>query len=95
MKILNEIEVEALPGKIPHRFEIDISTLENPGQGIYVKDLKVSADVKILAHGESAIVMVAETAKEESEATAAPAAAEGTEVKTETPAAEGKTEEKR
>ncbi|MGC9610629.1 MAG: 50S ribosomal protein L25 [Minisyncoccia bacterium] len=94
MKILNEIDVEALPNQIPHRYEIDITHLENPGQGVYVKDLKATPNVKILSHAESAIVTIAETAKEESEATVAPAPAEGG-IETETPAAEEKTEEKK
>lgn len=94
VKVLNEIEVEALPANIPHRYEIDIAHLEEPGQGVYVKDLKVSANVKILAHAESAIVTVAETAKEESETAAAPAPVEG-EAKTEAPVAEKKAEEKK
>lgn len=93
VKVLNEIEVEALPAHIPHRYEVDITHLENPGQDVCVKDLKTSANVKILSHAESAIVTIAETAKEESEAAAAPAPAEG-EVKTETPVAEEKVEEK-
>ena len=34
IKVHNEISVESLPDKIPHEFAIDISKLENPGDGI-------------------------------------------------------------
>lgn len=96
IKVLNEIEVEALPNKIPHRFEVDISVLSEPGQDIFVKDLKIAPDVKVLTHGDSTIITTAETAKEVEEAPApAPAAAETpaageTEVKTEAAAPEEK-----
>lgn len=82
IKVLKEIEVEALPNKIPHRFEVDISGLSEPGQDIFVKDLKVAPDVRILAHGDSTIITTAETAKEMEEIPApvatAPVATEGT-----------------
>ena len=62
---MNEIEVEALPDEIPHRFEVDISVLKNPGQDISVKDLKPAAGVKILANSDATIITVAESRKEE------------------------------
>lgn len=100
IKVLKEIEVQALPNKIPHRFEVDISNLSDPGQDIFVKDLKSSPDVKILAHGDTTIITVAESRKEveETPAPAATAAVPGTEgeaTPTETPATEEKTEEKK
>ena len=65
IKVMNEIEVEALPNEIPHRFEVDISSLENPGQDISVKDLKSATGVKILANPDATIITVAESRKEE------------------------------
>lgn len=65
IKVINEIEVEALPNEIPHRFEVDISVLENPGQDISVRDLKPVAGVKILANSDATIITVAESRKEE------------------------------
>lgn len=73
VKVLNEIEVEALPDKIPHNFQVDLSSLENAGQGIRVEDLKIPADVKILNPMESVIITVSEQAKEEIETPATPA----------------------
>ncbi|MEW6617542.1 MAG: 50S ribosomal protein L25 [Patescibacteria group bacterium] len=65
VKVLDEIEVEALPDKIPHSFTIDVSLLMNPGEGISVEDLKVGKEVKILTHKETIIATITEKAKEE------------------------------
>jgi large subunit ribosomal protein L25 len=65
VKVVNEIEVEALPNDIPHRFEIDISKLDEPGQGIYIKDLKTDPNVKIMMPADATIITVAEARKEE------------------------------
>ncbi len=90
IKVLNEIEVEALPNKIPHRFEVNIENLSDSGQDIFVKDLKTDPAVKILAHGDSVIITVAETRKEKEETPtpAAPTTEEATPATTETPAEE-------
>jgi large subunit ribosomal protein L25 len=45
--ILWELEVECLPTEIPAHIEVDVSNL-NVGDSIFVKDLKLSGDVKIL-----------------------------------------------
>jgi len=65
VKVLDEIEVEALPDKIPHSFVVDVSTLMNQGEGISVEDLKVEKDVKILTNKETIIATITEKAKEE------------------------------
>src|SRR5512134_613067 len=38
---LQSLEVECLPTDLPERIEVDISTLDRPGDGIRVKDVKV------------------------------------------------------
>ena len=65
VRVYEEIEVEALPDKLPNKIEIDISALETPGQSIHTSDLKLSADVKILATHDAVLVTVKEKAKEE------------------------------
>jgi large subunit ribosomal protein L25 len=82
VKVLNEIEIESLPNAIPKNFEIDLSTLENVGQVISVKDLKAPPGVKILAPQEMVIVTVTE--KQEEVSSAAPAAPTATATQTET-----------
>lgn len=72
--VTSEIDVEALPQDIPHEFPVDLSSLEEAGQGIYVKDLKVAAKVKVKTPADMAIVTVTEQKKEETVPPPAPAA---------------------
>ena len=93
VKVLNEVEVKALPTNIPHLFEVDLSRLENPGHSIHISDVKVPEGVEILTSPETVIASVTEHAEEETPAEAAPriapeAAPEATEHK-EAPTPEG------
>ncbi len=65
VQVMEEIEVEALPHKLPHKLTVDISSLENPGQSIHISDISFGEEVKILNAPESVIVTVTEKAKEE------------------------------
>jgi large subunit ribosomal protein L25 len=65
---LNELEVECFPQYLPERFIIDISTMAKIGDGIYVRDLKTSADVEVLANPDDMLVIVTMGAAEEIEA---------------------------
>lgn len=81
INVLNEIEVEALPNEIPHRFEIDLSKLEKPGDSVQVTDVNNSKNVKILSPLDMVIVTIIEKAKEKEESIAteiAPTATEET-----------------
>lgn len=69
VKVLNEIEIKALPDKIPHSFEVDLSPLENLGESIHVSDLKFGEGVKPQIPKEMVIATVTEKAKEEVEVT--------------------------
>ena len=64
-KNISEIEVEALPGDLPHSFKVDLSSLAEFNQSIYIKDIKVPPGVKLLIDAEMAIVSVAEPRAEE------------------------------
>ncbi len=75
VKVLDEIEIEALPDKIPHSFEVELSGLDQAGQSIHVSDLNVPDGVKILQPKDMVIVTITEHEKEEAPA-AAPTAAE-------------------
>lgn len=74
VKSLDEVEVEALPGDLPHEIEVDISALKNFESDIKVKDLKVSDKVEILSNPEETVATVQEprSEKELEEATTAP-----------------------
>ena len=74
IRALEEIEVEALPHKLPHKIEVDVSALENPGESIHVSDVKFGDDVKVINAQGAVVVTVKEKTKEEGVATLAPAA---------------------
>jgi len=62
---LDEIEVEALPANLPHQIEVDCSVFTEFGHTIYIRDLNLSKDVKILEELESPIVSFDAPEKEE------------------------------
>lgn len=55
---LEEVEVEALPGDLPERITVDISTLDEIGSAIHVSDLHLPEGVKILSDLEDMLVLV-------------------------------------
>lgn len=56
--ILDQLEVESLPQDLPERIVVDISSLENIGDGIHVKDIEASEDFEILTDMEELIVVI-------------------------------------
>lgn len=85
LELMNEVEVEALPTKLPPKIEIDISELREIGDGIVVADLKLPKEVKVQAGGEDLICKVeAPSIKEEKEEKPAGEAVTETEVEEET-----------
>ncbi len=63
---LHEIPLSALPKNLPEKIVVDLSKLEEIGQSIYIKDLDLPKDVKVLID-ENTVVVTAlkETATEE------------------------------
>lgn len=62
---VNELEVEALPQNLPHEITVDISSLNNFGDQILVKDINLGPDVKIEAEAETIIATVQEPKSQE------------------------------
>jgi large subunit ribosomal protein L25 len=50
--VLNEIEIECLPGALPEFLEVDLATIE-AGQTMHAKDIVLPAGVSLTAHVES------------------------------------------
>lgn len=73
VKNLESLEIECLPADLPARVDVDISSLTRPGEGIRVRDVKVSDKVQILNDPDT-MVVVATFAKVEEEAVAVPGA---------------------
>jgi len=64
---LEEVEVECLPNDLPERIDVDISSLNRPGEGIRLRDVHVSDKVRLLGDPDT-MVAVATFAKVEEEA---------------------------
>jgi large subunit ribosomal protein L25 len=73
VKNLEQLEVECLPTDLPERIDVDISVLNRPGEGIRVRDVKVTDNIRIL-NDEDTMVAVATFAKVEEEGAAVPGA---------------------
>ena len=89
-KVVHEIAIEVAPQEIPHVFEIDLAKLENVGDHVLAKDIKLPASAELKVDPEEILVTVTEF-KEEKEETPAPAA-ESAEGATAEGAAEGAAE---
>src|SRR3989344_5372824 len=74
---VSEIEVEALPADLPENIEVNVEKLENVGDEIKVKDLKVNrAKVTINADEEIVVAQIGELVTKEMEAVEAEVEAE-------------------
>lgn len=64
-KSLDSLEIESLPGDLPHEIKVDISLLKEIGDNIRVKDIKLGVD--ILNDKEQVIASVVEQKIKEEE----------------------------
>ena len=71
VKVMHEIEIEALPKNLPHSIEVDISSLETLDSQVLVKDLKLPVGVESIAKEDEVVAAVA-AQKEEKEEVAEP-----------------------
>jgi large subunit ribosomal protein L25 len=71
VKVLHEIEIEAMPKDLPHNIEVDISALVTLESQIKAGDLKLPAGVELKTDAEEIIAIVS-AAKEETEEVSAP-----------------------
>ncbi|MEK7138671.1 MAG: 50S ribosomal protein L25 [Patescibacteria group bacterium] len=62
---VNELEVEAFPQDLPHEITVDISSLQNFGDQILVRNIDLSTNVKIEADAETIVATVQEPMSEE------------------------------
>lgn len=65
VKNIQEIEVEALPQDLPHHIDVDISSLKNFQDHIFIKDLNINEKVKVLAGIEEVVALVTPPRSEE------------------------------
>jgi len=67
VKVLHEIEIEALPKNIPHNISVDLSGLITLENKIHVKDLVLPTGVKVLTDGEEVVALVTQVQEEKEE----------------------------
>ncbi len=70
VKVLHEVEIEALPKDLPHNFEINISKLETAESQIFVSDIELPTGVIMITNGEEIVASIV-LQKEEKEETPA------------------------
>jgi large subunit ribosomal protein L25 len=63
----DSVEIECLPGDLIHSIEVDLSTLLEIDDAIYVKDLRVPENITILTDGEELVAKVQRLRLEEVE----------------------------
>ncbi len=67
VKVLHEVEIEAMPKDLPHEIEVDISSLVDFESKIHAGDIKLPAGVTLKTDAEEVIALVAEAKEEEEE----------------------------
>src|SRR3989304_7760431 len=72
VKVLHEIEIEALPADLPHSLSVDISKLETLDNNILVSDIKLPARVVAIAHDGDIVASVVAQVEEKEEVVVAP-----------------------
>lgn len=70
VKVLHEIEIEALPADLPHGLEVDTSTLENLDSQITVADIKLPGGVVAITSGTDVVASIVAQVEEKEEVAA-------------------------
>lgn len=65
IKAMHEIKVEALPGDLPHSIVVDLASLTDIDASVYVRNLSVPKNVKVLVDAETVVATVTAQAAEE------------------------------
>jgi len=69
IKSLSELSVECLPGDLVDHIDVDISSIQELGQAIHVKDIQVPKGFKVLNHLDDPVATVVEPKEEKIETT--------------------------
>jgi len=72
VKVLYEVEVEALPKDLPHNLPVDISKLENANDQVFVSDIKLPAGVAVITNEHDVVASIVLQVEEKEEVVAAP-----------------------
>ena len=72
VKVLHEIEIEALPADLPHNLSVDISKLETLQNNITVSDIKLPAGVVVITNPNDVVASVVAQVEEKEEVVVTP-----------------------
>lgn len=72
VKVLHEIEIEALPADLPHSLFVDISKLETLDNTIVVSDIKLPTGVVAIANVNDVVASIVAQVEEKEEVVVAP-----------------------
>jgi len=73
VKALHEIEIEVTPAELPHSLQVDLSKLENVGDHIAAKDIKLPQSAALISSPDEIVVSVTEFKEEKIEEPVVPA----------------------
>lgn len=59
VKVIHEVEVEALPKNLPHNVVVDLSVLVALNDQIHIKDIVLPSEVKMITDGEEVVALIA------------------------------------
>lgn len=65
VKVIHEVEIEALPKDLPHELSVNVSVLNNFGDKILAKDIVLPREVKLITNPEEVVILVEEPRAEE------------------------------
>lgn len=59
VKVMHEVEIEALPKNLPHNVVVDLSSLIALNDQIHAKDIKLAKEVTLKTNGDEVIALIA------------------------------------
>jgi large subunit ribosomal protein L25 len=57
-KLSHEVEIEALPGDLPHELTVSLLSLTDIGTHIYAKDIKLPKGVTLVTSGDEVVALI-------------------------------------
>ena len=70
VKVMHEVEIEALPADLPHNLVVNISKLETLNDQVFVSDIKLPAGVTVIDNPTDVVASVIEQVEEKEEVAA-------------------------
>jgi large subunit ribosomal protein L25 len=75
VKALHELEIEVAPAELPHHLVVDVMSLQNVGDHILAKDVKLPPSASLKTDAEEIVASITEVVEEKEPAPTAEAAA--------------------